>query len=367
MQRAATTSRFLIDLSLEQRFVDLQSVVNHDDSLQSLVLSRLTRFADSYQSFGELARTFIRLAEHAYCLRDKKRLEEASRVLLNLPLARARQLGLFYQALALKRNGQTDEARSRFELIADNGQLAYRARAIQALGALHYDKDQPTEALRFHIEAARATSDGVDHDPLDKLMIQLEISHIQAHFGDHPRALAALEKLASLARFVGNKYPFYFYVYHNALAVEFGELGRFVEAEAACAIALASPFAPAYPEWSETREEIAAKRKSASHSVVAILYPTEGNRTPKVVRACEANRDTEADRATEVGLAIKAESQRKLKASRSLALSSPPSNKDFFQRTTSTIPSTTTITLNATSILDRVLICIAPRAPPSLS
>ena len=359
MQRAASTSRFVIDLSLEQQFVDSESVVNHDNPIQNIVLSRLTRSANSHQLFGELARTFIRLAEHAYSLRDKKGLEEASRVLMNLPLAKARQIGLFYQALTLKRTGQIDEARSRFEFVADNGQLAYRARAIQALGALHYDRGQHTEALRFHLEAARATSDGIDQNPLDMLMVQLEISHIQAHLGDHKRALAGLERLASLVRLVAKEYPFYFYVYHNALAVEFGELGRLAEAEAACAIALASPFAPAYPEWSETRDEIAAKRKSASPSVVAI------HRVPEADRTHEAHRATEVECAPEAALATQAESQRQPEPSRVPIFGRPASNKDFFQRSIITIPARATF--NATSILDRVLICVGPRAPPTLS
>src|SRR6266571_9257650 len=117
MQKAASTSRFLIDLSLEQRFVDSKSAVNNDGSLEGIVLSRLSRSANSHELFGELAIRFIRLAEHAYSLRDTKRLEEASRVLMNLPLAKARQVGLFYQALTLKRTGQIDEAQTRLESI----------------------------------------------------------------------------------------------------------------------------------------------------------------------------------------------------------------------------------------------------------
>lgn len=341
MQKAASTSRFLMGFSLEQRFVDSESVVSFDNSLESIVLSRLTRSANSGQSFSELASRIIRLAEHAYGLRDKKRLEEASRVLMNLPLAKARQIGLFYQALGLKRTGQVEEARSRFELIADHGRSVYRARAIQALGALHYDKGQPTEALRFHLEAAQAASDGIDQYPLDKLMVQLEISHIQAHLGDHQRALAGLERLVSLIRFVSREYPFYFYVYHNALAVEFGELGRIAEAEAACAIALASPFAPAYPEWRETRDEIAAKRVAATPSVVAV------KRVPKPAAVPQA------------------ESQCNPRPVAMLAFTCPVSKRDSFQRSIIPIPARTTIALNATSTLDRVLICTGPRGPPA--
>lgn len=270
MQRAANTSRFLIDLSFQQRFADSESVATHDGALHDFVLSRLAHSANSHQISTELASGFIRLAEHVYSTRDMKKLEEASRVLMNLPLAGARQIGLFYQALTVKRSGQIDEAQSLFETIADNGPLAYRARAIQALGALHYDKGQPAEALRFHLEAARAISHVIEQNLLVTLMIQLEISHIQAHVGNHQEALANLEKLASLVQLVAKYHPFYLCFYHNALAVEFEESGRIAEAEAACAIALASPFASAYPEWRETRDKIVAKRSSATSSVVAV-------------------------------------------------------------------------------------------------
>jgi hypothetical protein len=135
--------------------------------------------------------------------------------------------------------------------------------------------------------------------------------------------------------------PLYFFLYHNELATELAELGRLAEAEAACAIALGSPFAPAYPEWSDTREEIAAKRTSATRSVVAI------------------NRAPEADPSPQV------EPQRHPESSRALAFVCPASNKDSFQRSIIPIPATATTAFNAVSILDRVLSCIGPRAPPA--
>lgn len=344
MQKAANTSRFLIDLSSHLRFADSGNVVSLDGSLQDMVLSRLAHSASSHQIFTELASRLIRLAEHFYSVRDLKRLEEASRVLMNLPVARARQIGLFYQALTLKRAGQIDEAQSLFETIADNGPLAYRARAIQALGALHYDKGQPAEALRFHLEAARATTYVNGDNLLVTLLVQLEISHIQAHIGDHQAALANLENLASLVRLVAKQQPLYSYFYHNVLAVEFAELGRLSEAEAALSIALSSPFAPAYPEWSDTRDEIAAKRVSATPSVVAV------------------------HRAPEAAPAPHAEPERKVQMVVRLAsFSWPVCKKTFLQRASNPIAVTAAIPGDelTRSILDRVLISTGPRAPPA--
>ena len=48
------------------------------------------------------------------------------------------------------------------------------------------------------------------------------------------------------------------------------EVGRFAEAEYAAGRALASPFASAYPEWRETREEIRLRGCRASRSLAVV-------------------------------------------------------------------------------------------------
>lgn len=60
----------------------------------------------------------------------------------------------------------------------------------------------------------------------------------------------------------------------NTLAVERTEAGRLEEARNAPQIALASPFASAYPEWRKTREEIKLKGWRAPRSVVALNQKT---------------------------------------------------------------------------------------------
>jgi hypothetical protein len=58
--------------------------------------------------------------------------------------------------------------------------------------------------------------------------------------------------------------------YLNTFAVELGEIGSLEQARRASEMAIASPFAPAYPEWRETFDEIEAKRRRASSSLVAV-------------------------------------------------------------------------------------------------
>jgi tetratricopeptide (TPR) repeat protein len=361
MQNVANTSRFLTDFSSERGVADSGIAVSHTKLLRQAVISQLAYTANSRHVFNGLAQRLVQLAEHSFGMRDMDSLREASLVLLNLPTDEARKIGQYYQALAVRRSGKIDESLPLLESVADNAPLAYRARALQTLGAIHHAKGRIDEALRLYPDANRAASPKNGRDLLTTLLVNLDISCIKSEMGDHRGALADYENLSPLVQIVARQNPLYFYLYHNELAIEFAELGRIAEAEAACAVALASPFAAAYPEWSDTRDEIAAKRQAASPSVVAI------HQVPEVDRTREADRITEVHRATEADRATKAEPQLKPKPVIKFAFSFPASNKDFFQRSTITVPARAAIALNAVSILDRVLICVGSRAPPSLS
>ena len=92
---------------------------------------------------------------------------------------------------------------------------------------------------------------------------------VKALEGDHRGALGDLEKMLPLVRIASASQPYAYYDYLNSLAVELGEVGRLEEAKNVSRIVLASPFAPAYPEWRETHEEIEIRGWRASRSVVA--------------------------------------------------------------------------------------------------
>jgi hypothetical protein len=119
-------------------------------------------------------------------------------------------------------------------------------------------------------------------------------------------------------------------------------LGRISEAKPALEVALAAPYASAYPEWAETRQELEAKRTTATPSVVAI------------------NRAPEADQSAQL------EPQRKPESPRKLALTWPAGDKQPFQTSAIPFPATARSALSTISILDRVLICAGSRAPPLL-
>jgi tetratricopeptide (TPR) repeat protein len=339
----AVSSSFLPKISSSfAEFAEPPTAVGHGLLCQRLIALGLLRATNSKQLFHQLATNLIRIAEHSIGLRDMQTLSEVSEILSNIPLPEAMQAGTYYCALVMKRRGQADEAHTLLEMIADSQTASYRARAMQTLGVMHHEQRNLDDAGRFYIEAMRT---GTENDLITALSARETISAIKSTSDDHQGALCDLENLWPLFRLVAKQYPFYFYVYHADLAYELGEVGRVAEAEAACAIALASPFAPAYPEWSETRDEIAAKRVSATPSVVTINRAPEAAPSPRAVP------------------------KRKPKPIGRLAISWPACKKTFLQRASNTIAVTSAIPLDGItqSILDRMLICIGPRAPPAHS
>jgi hypothetical protein len=340
MHAAANTNRFLTGCSSKVGLADPEIVVSRGGSIHHIVANHLALTVHSQEAFLKLANALIHSAQHAYMLRDVDALEEVSTVLMNLPIDGARHIGLYYFALAINRKGQIDEAEALLETVADNAPITYRARAIQTLGTNNHAKCQLDETLRFQLEALRVASDKNAHGLQTILLANLEISHVKSDTGDHKGALRVLESISPLVQIVRLQNPLYFYFYHNELAVEFGELGLIAEAKAASNIALASPYAPAYPEWAETRRELEAKRTTATPSVVAI------------------NRAPEAEQSAQL------EPQRKPESPRRLAFTWPAGDKQPFQTSVLPFPATARSALNALSILDRVLICAGSRAPP---
>jgi tetratricopeptide (TPR) repeat protein len=350
MHATAITSRFLTGYSSKARFADAEGVVSIHGLLDHFVTSHLIRTVHSRDLLLKLTNHVILLAEQAFLMRDLDQLEEMSRILTNLPVDAARQAGLYYHALAIKRKGSTVEAQTLFETVADNVQTAYSARAIQGLGAHYLGKGRLNDALRLQLEALRASSDTTAHGLQTMLMAHWDIAIVRSLAGDHKGALGCFERLRPLVCQVAKRLPFYFYKYHNALAVELGEIGRIEEATAASKIALASPFAPAYPEWSETRDEIAARRTAATPSVVSIGRPAATTPSPQA----------------EAVHLRQGENQRKPKRSSELIFSWPI-NRTHRLRSIVPMAATAAITRVAQSILERIRICIGPRAPPALA
>jgi len=284
MQKAAIASRFLTGCSSKAGLADSEILVSRGGLLRRVVANRLAETVHSQESFVKLTNKLVRFAEQALVMRDVETLDEVSHILMNLPVHAARQIGRYYYALAIYRMGQRGAADALLKKIADKGPITYRAQAIQALGAHHHASGQLEEALRFQLEALRAASDPSARGLQTALFARWEISIIKSLDGDHKGALSDLKSLSPIVSLLAKQKPFYLYAFHVDLAVDLGELGRIDEAEATLEVALASPYASAYPNWAETRQELEAKRTFATPSVVAI------NQTSEVISAQQTQR-----------------------------------------------------------------------------
>lgn len=329
-----------IPSSISGIITERQDAPSQSGYYQNLICTSLARGIYTREGIESLGRQLAAIARHAYLARQTDVVEMVSRVMLGLPLPDSlRSVARYYQLILLREHSP----RHSLENLLDDISLplAYRARVLQTLGGTYIAESDPSTATMLAIESLRIATAPDVNDLLSTVEGVRQVALSQSINGDHKQALAEFEKLFPLVRAIGKFYPAAYYDFLNGLAVELCEVGRVGEAEAACAIAVASPFAPAYPEWSETRDEIATKRRSASPSFVAI------------------------QRVPEADLVTQTESRRKPETFSALAVSSPPSNKDFFQRSIIPIPARTTIALDATSTLDRVLMCTGPRAPPT--
>ncbi len=244
-----------------------------------MIQALLTRHIYTIEGFQYLGRRLAAITRHALLSRQMDVVEQVSRIMLALPISdELRNLGLYYQAISLNRQKDFDQARQLLESIIEKATPAYRARALQCIGATYFESGQPDAAMPFYLAAGKIAS---DKDPLTFVEAALQIAIIKSIHGDHNQALEDIEKLFPLIRVIGKHYPVAYYDFLNSLAVELGEVGRVNEAKAACSIALASPFAPAYPEWTETRGELEAKRTSATPSVIAFNQAPEAKPAPK--------------------------------------------------------------------------------------
>ena len=270
MQAAANSNLILTDLSSFKRLAGLQKDISHAAFYQQ-VLSELIRGVYRKQTFTELGDRLVALLRHAYALREIAAVEEASELLLELPLGREYQsIGAYYQALCIYQRGRFAEARILLEQVAGKLPLRFRAKALLATSGTYYQCDDLQSFLLLNVEASRSAACGDLRDLQTFVRSQRNLAVLKSIDGDHRGALADLERLLPLARALGRWQPYSYYEHLNSLAVELMETGRLEEAGNASQIVLASPFAGAYPEWRETREEIELRGCRPSRATVAV-------------------------------------------------------------------------------------------------
>jgi tetratricopeptide (TPR) repeat protein len=236
--------------------------------LGRLIGEALARSLYRREGLESLGRQLAALARHAYFAREMETVEQASRLMLELPLSEGlKSVAHYYQAISAWKQNDISVIRQRLESILETAAPPQRAQALLSLGAAHFGQGRFEAALPLYLDAARAAG---RQDLLVYAAAQKMAAVVRGVSGDHGRALAGLEGLLPAALAAARQCPAFYYEYLNSYAVELGEAGRLGEAQRVCAVTLASPFASAYPEFAQTRDELAARRTAATPSVIAV-------------------------------------------------------------------------------------------------
>jgi tetratricopeptide (TPR) repeat protein len=218
------------------------------------------QIAESAFSFTELGNRLITYAKRAQSFRRYDRVEQAARVLSNIPIEQYQLAGHYYLGLCeYRRNGDLEKARRMLEHVADYGTDFYRGRALASLAAVEASRQDHTSELRLLIESVKASPS------LESLR---GMAVVKGKEGFHHSAVKDLESLYPLAQYAE---PVAYLQYLNSLAVELGEVGRTSEARSIIrhvlaspyAYVLASPNALAYPEWHQTGEDLKPASRSS--------------------------------------------------------------------------------------------------------
>ncbi len=273
MNRQARVLLNFISSSTSGNFLELQETSAQHSYYQRLIYSLLSHSTYTTEGFHSLGRQLAYIARQADFVGQMDVVEQVVQIMLALPISG--QLGnvvRHYQALCAKRKGDFDGARKLLECVVEEATPHYRARALQLLGITHYECGEIDKALPFYIAAGKAS---IGCDPITLVWSQQMIAVVRGLHGDHQQALEDLERLFPLVRAIGKHYPSVHYKFLNSLAVELGEVGRIDEARNVCQLTLASPFASTHPGFAETRDELEAKRTSATPSIVAVSVALE--------------------------------------------------------------------------------------------
>lgn len=285
MQKAAKSSFFLTDRFSLNVLADLQTAIRQAEFYQQIT-KQIIRGGYTEQAVYNLGNRLIALAEHAYASRQMDTVEQVSRILVNLPLeGRYKAVGHYYGALCLYQGRHFAKARLLLDHLTDELPPVFRSKSLIALSATYGECGDLPSFLSLCIEAGRAATSRDFYDPQTFLTSQRNIAVVKSIDGNHPGALADLERLLPLARTIGRLNPYLYYEHLNSLAVELLEVGRLEEAQNVSRIALASPYASAYPEWRGTWDDIQLRIYHTSRSVLSLNHSAlnTGNVLPLIL------------------------------------------------------------------------------------
>jgi tetratricopeptide (TPR) repeat protein len=281
MHAIASSSFLSIDVSSLRRLIVFPNEVEPGRFYQEIA-QRLITTVSATSTVSNVTTRLISLADSAQVNREFDIVNGLSRLIFSLPVSsRLGEVGRYYKGLSLSRSagGDVTRADALFKEVAEVGGSRYRAKAMLALGTNSVAIGDHRTATSFYREVIRILDRDRVFDPMTLYTAARMTSLMKSLEDDHRGALSDLEKLLPLVRMASFQQPYAYYDYLNTLAVELTEAGRLEEAKNAARIALASPFAYAYPEWRDTLDEIEHRELRASRSTIAVSQrdPTETN------------------------------------------------------------------------------------------
>jgi len=209
------------------------------------------------------------MAEVAYSQKRHEELQALGRLLEST--RRYQFIGAYYRGLAALKSGCGDlnEAQRLFDTASEYAPAQYRARALLSLGAVEGYKGNVSKEFQHYAKALRIEQ----ADYYTQIETRRAVALISALDGKHQRAVEQLEALYPVARDFRRINARLYFDILNSLAVEYSEVGRVEEAEAAIRPALHSPLAERINEYRQTAAEIAERRSSKVSVVVTV--PTD--------------------------------------------------------------------------------------------
>jgi tetratricopeptide (TPR) repeat protein len=269
------------DSSSLRQLAELQKRARHV-GLYKAIENALATALHEKQVTNDCINKLAFVADQAYAIRQFDVVGSVGQLLLEIP-ASHQGAGHYYRAINLNHKSLEDVAVAGclFEQVADDSRSQYRHRAILALGTNFVRDGDHRAAMSLYRETLRLMTRDRIFDPATLYFANRMAAVIKGLEGDHEGAVADLERLFPFARMASSLQPYAYYDYLNAFAVELGEVERVDQARRVSEIAIASPFAPAYPEWHETFDVIEYKQRRASRSIVAV--PKQVERTSDAI------------------------------------------------------------------------------------
>jgi hypothetical protein len=225
----------------------------------------------SIEKITERATYLSYLARRAYTVRDYNQLAVFSESLINL--SPFKDIGEFYQALALSKQGAGDieKARNIFCKLTESPLVQLRAASLLAMGVSEYNRKNYQEASRLFIEAGKVSISENICAPITFVNSQNALSIIQADNGAYSESLKLLQGVEPIVRIIGCYFPAIQGEFYNNYACGFLDFGDTQTALQFNHKALQNPFVSRYPEWLATREDIKEKlNQKTSRSFVSV-------------------------------------------------------------------------------------------------